>query len=60
MPEYTLWKVEFPGIETELAKARTKDLLLLERDERQDTVKRRASVLYRVTDDEGQEVEWDD
>ena len=60
MTEYTLWKVEFPGIETELATARTKDLLLLERDERQDTVKRRASVLYRVTDDEGQEVEWDD
>lgn len=60
MAEYTLWKVEFPGIETKLAEARTKDLLLLERDERQDTVKRRASVLYRVTDDEGQEVEWDD
>lgn len=60
MTEYTLWKVEFPGIETELAKARTKDLLLLERDERWDTVKRRASVIYRVTDDEGQEVEWDD
>ena len=60
MPEYTLWKVEFPGIETELATANTKELLLLERDERQDTVKRGASVLYRVTDDEGQEVEWDD
>ena len=60
MSEFTLSRVDLSGVEETLMKARTKELLLVERDERQDRVKRRATVLYRVTDDEGQEVEWDE
>lgn len=62
MADFTLSKVDLSGVEQTLMEANTKELLLLERDERSENAGpfRKSGVIYRVTNDEGQEVEWDE
>jgi hypothetical protein len=61
MGEFSLSRVDLAGVEVELASASSPWPLLIERDDRIERAGnfRKSGVIFRVTDSEGQEVEWE-
>ena len=61
MGEFSLSRVDLAGVEVELASASSPWPLLIERDDRIERAGnfRKSGVIFRVTDGEGQEVEWE-
>lgn len=61
MSDFKLSRVDLAGVEVTITEASSPWPLLVERDDRAERAGnfRKSGVIFRVTDSEGQEVEWE-